>query len=300
MIRLLNRKLLLLSTLTLFIGMLFGIDRIYFKRNHSFNIRFLYSSLPTNPEWDLPSPSQEESASLDKILDQKFHYLAKGCHCYAFISENGNYVIKFHRYASHMRQFPWLNHPFAYHFDEARKKIKEHNFSRLHENFLSYKKSYEDLLEETGILLLHINRTDYLHKSVTLVDATQAQYQVPLDQVTFILQHKADLIYPTLDRLTKEQKTEEAKKVVSQIVDLIATCCKKGYVDKDPVLYRNYGLLESRAIHIDVGDLVQDESIKSEEANSCLRPRNHKKLAQTSRNSLSRASKSITTKRSIL
>ena len=247
-------------------GTLARIDRVFFKRNHSFCIRFIYSSIPNHSDWDLPAPSSEELARLDQILDQKFHYLAKGGHCYAFVSEDRKYVIKFHRYASHMRMFPWLNHPFSYRFSEPRKKILQHNFKKLSENMQSYLNSAEALTEETGLIMLHINRSDTLHRTVTLIDATQAAYRVPLDQVTFILQHqRPDLIYPTLDKLLSENKISQAKTVVTEIIHLIADCCKKGYIDEDPVLRKNYGLIEGRAIHIDVGDLVKNESIKLRE-----------------------------------
>ena len=251
--------------LLIFIGTLARIDRVFFKRNHSFCIRFIYSSLDNRPEWDLPPPSTAEVAQLDEVLKQKFHYLAKGCHCYAFISDDQQYVIKFHRYASHMRIFPWLNHPFSYQFSEHRKEILKHNMQKLAENLQSYKNSAEDLKDETGLIMLHINRSDTLQRHVTLIDATQAEYRVPLDQVSFILQRKAELIYPTLDKLISERKIDAAKQVVTNVIHLIADCCKKGYVDEDPVLRKNYGLIADRAIHIDVGDLVKNEKIQLRE-----------------------------------
>src|ERR1700722_9111833 len=92
--------------------MLTAVDHYFFKGNDSFSIRFLYSSMPNRVEWDLPVLTSSQSQLLDEILSQKFTYFAKGTHCYAFVSEDQKYVIKFHRYPSHMRLFPWLNHPF--------------------------------------------------------------------------------------------------------------------------------------------------------------------------------------------
>lgn len=255
-------KLFLPLMCVLFLGIVARVDRIFFKRNHSFCVRFLYPSIANFPEWELPSPAPPEMAFLDEVLKQPFHYLAKGCHCYAFVSEDQKYVIKFHRYASHMRIFPWLNHPFSYHFSKRRRNIRKHNLKKLSENMQSYVNSAQKLKEETGVILVHTNRTNTLHRTVILIDATGAKYQVPLDQVTFILQHKADLIYPTLDKLLQEHQLEQAKAVVSQLVHLITDCCKKGFIDADPVLRKNYGLIAGRAIHIDVGDLVKDEKIQ--------------------------------------
>jgi hypothetical protein len=164
-----------------------------------------------------------------------------------------------------MRIFPWINHPFSYQFNEKRKKIKEHNFQRLHANWTSYKESYQNLREETGVLLLHINPTDHVRKTITIVDKTLAEYEVSLDRVTFILQQRAELIYPTLDRLLTEKKIDEAKQVISRIIQLITTRCQKGYMDDDADLRKNYGLLKDRAIHIDIGDLFLREGISLRE-----------------------------------
>lgn len=254
-------RFLFLGMSILFVCGLARIDRIFFKRNHSFCVRFIYSSIENRPEWQLPALTPIEEAQLDSILKQKFHYLAKGCHCYAFISEDQKYVIKFHRYASHMRIFPWLNHPFSYRFSTHRQAILKHNLEKLNENMQGYLNSARFLQNETGVLLVHVNHTDTLRRFVTLVDATQAEYRIPLDNVTFILQHKAHLIYPTLDRLIKEKKIQEAKQVITNVIQLITDSCKKGFIDEDPVLRKNYGLIEGRAIHIDVGDLFKKDRI---------------------------------------
>lgn len=255
----------LFISVCLFIGMLTRVDRTFFTRNSSFNIRFIYSCLPSLPACALEPPTQSDLAALDSAIQQPFHYLGKGAHCYAFISEDKNYVIKFHRFASHMRMFPWLNRPFAYRFNEKRKKIKAYNLQKLAYNLESYKNSYQDLKEEAGLIFLHTNRTEDLKRHITLFDKTKASYRISLDDVTFILQKKADLIYPTLTSLYEQGKFEEGKQIVSSIIHLIEECCKKGYGDNDPVLRKNYGLIGLTAMHIDIGDLIKTENIEKRE-----------------------------------
>ncbi len=242
-----------------------NLDRVFFKRNSSFCLHFLYSCLPANPDWDLPMPTADETLFLDQILEQKFHYFAKGSRCFGFISDDQKYVIKFHRYPSHLRSFPQFTHFFSYRFNPRRKKIKQYNLQQIHANFESYKNSYLNLKEEAGIILLHINRTNHLHKTISLIDKTQVEHKVCLDDVTFILQKRADLIYPTLDKLNSEKKYDEAKQAIFHLIQLISKSCQKGYIDKDPVIKRNYGLLKDRAIHIDVGDLIKNENISVRE-----------------------------------
>src|SRR5690349_18451399 len=108
-------------------SLLVPLDRYFFKRNGSFTIRFLSTTLPNRTEWDIALPTQDTEALLDSLLSKPFTYFAKGTHCYAFLSQDGNYIIKFHRYPSHMRPMPWLTHPLSYHFNKRRIAIKKYN-----------------------------------------------------------------------------------------------------------------------------------------------------------------------------
>ncbi len=229
------------ACLVLFVAMLSRVDRLFFKGNESFCVRFIYSCLPVQPGSE--QHSVLEDGELRAICRQRFHYLAKGLHTFAFVSEDGQYVIKFHRFPSHMRLFPWLNRPLAYHFKQERVKKKQYNLDKYAYMMQSYEQCFRDLKEEAGLILIHTQRSSDLQQTITIVDKLGAEYKVRLDDVTFILQHRAELIYPTLDRLVQAQRIAEAKQVVSHVVQLIASCCAKGYVDNDPVLRKNYGLL---------------------------------------------------------
>ena len=258
--------LLLLGTaLILFCLCLVRIDKASFKENDNFNIRYIQSNLPANLKWEVAPPSEEKLATIDAILDQPFYYLAKGSHAFAFLSQDGRYVIKFHKYPSHMRILPWINRPFAYQFSKKRIKIKDHNFKKLDYNLSSYKNSFEELQEETGLVYVHTNPTTHLNRYATIVDKTGNIYEVPLDKVTFILQHRANLLYTTLDALKELHDIETSKNVISSMVQLFVHCCQKGYIDEDPILRKNYGIIENRAIHIDIGDMVYCEKIKERE-----------------------------------
>lgn len=241
-------------------ALLIPIDRFFFKKNASFSIRFLYPSIANQTRWDIPPLASGQDKALHEILSQDFTYLTKGSHCYAFISQDQRYIMKLHRYPSHMRKFPWLNR-LSYLFDAKRIRIKEYNLKQYAYYMDNYKKSFENLKEETGVILLHINRTDHFKKTITLIDKTKNRYRVNLDDVTFILQKRADLIYPTLHQYIANNEIGKAKEVISRILELNVNTCKKGYINNDPVLKRNYGLLKERAIFIDIGDLVMEQGI---------------------------------------
>ncbi len=243
-----------------FIVILFSLNRMFFKQNDSFCVGFLYPSGGEANEAVEPLPE-----GLENILQQKFHYFAKGCHCYAFLSEDQKYVLKFHRYASHMRRFSWAYRPFSYLFKSHGQEIKKHNIAKLQSNFRSYKESYANLKEETGLIWLKLNRSKHLHQFVTLVDNSSSEYRVSLDDVSVILQHKADLIFPRLNQLVADNKMEEVKKIITAVVRLVAATSQKGYLNEDPVLRRNYGLWNGQAIHIDIGDLSKSEGFNKKQ-----------------------------------
>lgn len=257
---------LLLTATLLFMVAIIQLDQLFFRRASRFSPRFLISSMPYNPQWDLPALSEEEQHLLDELCSQKFHYLNKGTRCFAFLSEDRQYVIKFHRYPSHLRLFPWLNRPLAYQISPKRKQIKEYNIKRILGNFSSYKNSITDLKEENGLLLVHINKTQEIKRHICLIDKSGATHHVPLDQVTFIVQKCARPIYPTLQSLYSAGKLQQAKAIIDQLFTLIDTSCRKGYINEDPVLRTNYGLIDGRAIHIDIGDLMQQDTIKQPQA----------------------------------
>ncbi|MBS0620128.1 MAG: hypothetical protein JSS61_01540 [Verrucomicrobia bacterium] len=234
------------------------LDRLYFKQGRSFSPRFHLSHLPNRPEWDVAP------VDTGHIFDQEFHYLAKGAHCFAFASEDGKYVLKLHRYPSHLRILSWIGHPFGYLFSEKRKKIKTYNLERLSYHLNNYKRAYEKLRDETGLIAVHLNKTEP-KQQITLVDASGARYKIPLNETTYLLQHRAELIYPTLDKLVARGELATAQEIVSHIIGLISSCCEKGYIDQDPILRKNYGLYGTSAIHIDVGDLVEDPTVKERE-----------------------------------
>ncbi len=260
-----KHSLLFWGALSLFCLVLVRIDRVAFKQNDSFNIRYIFSHLSGDPKWAIDPPTAEEMQSIDQILDQKFYYLAKGAHAFAFMSEDGKYVIKFHKYPSHMRILSWVNRPFAYQFSKKRIKIKEYNFKKLDYNLSNYKNSFVDLKEETGLIYVHTNPTQFFNRSVCIVDKTGNTYYVPLDNVTFMLQHRAHLLYVALDRLKAAGDVEQGKKVVTAVIRLFESCSQKGYIDEDPVLRKNYGIIGDRAIHIDIGDMIYQEEVKERE-----------------------------------
>ena len=219
------------------------------KATDGFAIEKISSSLPFHPEWEVEAEQKE----IEAIAKQKFYYLAKGAQCFVFASEDGKTVLKFFRH-SHMRAPLWLTlFSFTGALETWRlEKIGKHE-GKLGKDFASYKLAYETMRERTGISFLHLNKTNTLHTSVTIVDKLGIAHNLDLDQMEFLLQKRATLVYPTLDSLIAEGKLEEAKGAIADLISLLKWRAEKGIFDKDPDLNTNFGFTEGKAVQIDVG-----------------------------------------------
>lgn len=218
------------------------------------------SNLPYNPDFETHPISQSEVQRLQEILEQPFHYLGKGAQCYAFASDDDKYVIKFFR-LHNLRPPEWLaNIPLPPFLESYRKAKIERKFGEFSRDFMSYKIAFDNLQEDTGLIFVHLNKTDLLHKKVTLFDKIKIKHSVDLDSMEFLIQKKADLFYPALQKLIHEGKKEEVKSSIKQLIQFLAKRSTLGIYDKDPDINTNFGLCEGKPLQIDVGRFRPDPS----------------------------------------
>lgn len=240
--------------LLVFVATLVSLDRYFLKLCDGFCVRNIYSTLPPVSSPDLsPCPS----------FHQPFYYLAKGHQSYVFLSQDNKYVIKFYRFPSHLRPFPWLNHPLSHlgsRFGLKRKEIQKYNHQKLASSFASYALAYKELEKESALLYIHLHPTSHLKQTITLIDPLGACYLVPLDKMHFVVQQKVDLIFPTLERFLASGQHKQARELISSIVHLLATQWRKNITNNDPILEKNYGCIGTRAICLDVGRFVKKPS----------------------------------------
>lgn len=234
-----------------FIWGLIRLERTCFKRGGCFFHHMFLTYLPYDPRWDLPPVSQEV---LDILTTQKFHFLKKGTAMTAFVSEDGQYVIKFHCYSSALRLIPWIKP----HKDRNRHLAKRNRC------FANYKNVYTDLGAESALLAMHLNPTDTIKKNITLVDKRGILLSFPLDTLSFVVQKKATCLFNAIDDLLLKGQIQQARNIIKSTEKLVANDYKKGYIDNDPILYRNYGVLEGQAMHIDIGGLTKTDNNPAE------------------------------------
>ncbi len=232
------------------------------RQTDGFSVARIHSELPYNPAWETPPPTDEIQKELDAALSQKFHYLACGGQCFAFSSEDGNYVIKFfkHRIRKPYSYLLYAKLPGI--FGEMQKRKLDRALVKLTRDFTSYKIAYEDLLEETALIYLHLNKGTHLNRTVTIVDKIGIAHQISLDGIEFIVQKKAQLVYPHIADLMKAGKTADVRQSFRAVLNVIVSRCKKGVFDEDPKIHRNLGFLGDKPIFIDTGRFIRDSNRK--------------------------------------
>lgn len=198
--------------------------------------------------WNIGPLSAEKEKTIESALAQKFTYMGSGAQAYVFFSEDGKTVLKlFKKKRFEVPVWIQLLPPLPYKIKKMQGKQ-----NNLIKDFTSYQIAYNELREETGLLLVHLDRTP-LHYTVTLQDSQNKTHQVHLADYAFILQKRGELVYSSLERNIKEGKLQAAKQSLSSLVHLLKMRCDKGVADRDPNFSKNYAFLGTEAVEIDIG-----------------------------------------------
>ncbi len=195
-----------------------------------------------------------------ELLRQPFHFLGRGSQSYAFVSEDGQYVLKVfqqHHFLipSFLKSWPLpkLAHDFA-----RSQEIKREKFMK------SVAIAATHWKEETGTLYAHLASSDELEFSLTFIDKLNIAHQVPADTLQFAVQRKADLVTPTLKSLLNSGNQGAAETCVRSLISLIKNRSENGIGDRDPVVRRNFGFIGLQAIELDIGSYYENDCLKEE------------------------------------
>lgn len=203
---------------------------------HGFKIGKMRLEIPYRSDLDHGMISPE----IKRILSQPFKYLDRGAQCYAFLSEDGNYVLKLFR------------------FDQLNRFKKNRKKRALAQTVCRFFKSCElastIASEETGVIFLHLDPTVGALPILKARGPLGRPLRLPLDQYRFALQMKAQPLEPALAAALAEGKLS---KRIEEIISLLESRISKGIGNTDPSLWRNFGFLDDRAIEIDFGNFVE-------------------------------------------
>jgi hypothetical protein len=207
----------------------------------------------------------EKLKKIKEALSQPFHYLGQGNQAYAFLSADSQYVLKFFKFGHLKKSFIWNYLPEV---NFLTTQLKNKNLSqqkRFMKVFDGYQIAYIDDPENTGVLFIHLNKTNYLNLSVTVYDKLGFEHEINLDDLVFVVQEKVTPTKEVLSKLLNNHDVEGAKIKIRQLFDLYLTDYKKGIFDRDHNLIYNTGFNKRKAVRLDVGKLRKNESVKNPE-----------------------------------
>jgi len=227
----------------------------FYLLSDGFSISKIKNTFPVTSEWQLPPPTSDEQKQLKSICEKPFYYFGKGSQVYAFLSEDQKYVLKLFK-CYHLQPAHWIALiPLPSALDTARNNSLTKRQKKIADTLQSYKIASQSLRDECGLVAMEILPTPKLHQEITLVDKLGRSHKINLGDYGFIMQRRADLIFPKLASWIANGDIASCKKAISSMVALIVQRSRKGVQDSDPDLHKNAGLIDTTAILIDLGSL---------------------------------------------
>ncbi len=247
--------------LALVAAIFMGLQKFCHKQTRGFRLHWILSNLPSDPQWEVPPLAEEEQKKVNALLDQPFTFLGVGGWTFAFLGQDKKTVLKFYRHTHFRPNQLFKNFSFKKLLLQS-DPLPENAYYFQNFNFQSCCNLYSLVKERTGILYVHINKTEGKHKPVTLYDNIGVRHIIDLDKTEFIVQKKAELVFPHLEKLAKEKKYDEVKHCIDEMFDCLLALGKMGLRDCDLSLKNNFGYTEDGAVTLDLSSFVIDEELK--------------------------------------
>lgn len=234
----------------------------YYWLSDGFSLSKIKNTFQLEQEWRIDPPSGREQKALKAVCEQPFHYLGKGSQAYAFLSEDKRYVLKLFK-CYHLTPANWLAKlPLPESLSAWRDATRQKRLKKIDDTLKSYKIAATALRSECGLISMEILPTPQFHQEVMLLDKMGRQHTIDLGDFGFVLQRRADLVYPSLSNWIASDQLAKAKKALRSLVGLIVHRSKKGIQDSDPDLHKNAGLIGTDAIFIDIGSFHANSEAK--------------------------------------
>lgn len=228
------------------------------RQTEGFSLLAISSCRLSEKRWETPPLSHDEEITLKTALSQKYRYVGAGGQSYIFFSEDNRFAMKFLKQRKYRLPF-WLHACPMIPYKVKKLAVRE---DKLNRDFTSYQLAMSARKEETGLIAVHLTKTEHLNTMLTIVDKLGIQHQIDLDQMDFILQKRADLFYDRIAAEMRANHPENAKRCITATLEFLVAESQKGYYDRDQNLRTNCGFIGDTAIKIDIGRLSKQDSLK--------------------------------------
>ncbi len=245
-----------------FLLALLGLGTLYYKQAYrstdGFSTEKIQFEFPYHAEWETHL-SKEQKDQINQILTQRFTYLGKGARAFSFLSQDGQYVLKFFKYRYHTPHWAVRILPAIFPFEPYRqRKMQKVSLDTV---LNGYKIAFDHDPIGTGLLYVHLNPTIQQHPIAIVTDKQGKEHLVDLDNTRFVLQKKVRELTDLLNELMRNQDIGQAKYRINQVFDLYLFHYNHGLHDLGMGILRNNGFIEDEPIHFDVGKMTLDSRI---------------------------------------
>lgn len=230
---------------------LLKIPKHYARWTGGFRLASCDTHLTNRSEWASDTPSEE----IRKILSQPFSFYRRGTQAYAFLSQDGQYVLKIFSQPLKKYRFPPKLYPYRAPLSQASYQ------KQIEEGIMGYCLASKLPPQMTGLLYAHLNTTEKELPFLNIRDAWLRSYQLPLDRVRFVLQRKCQMLAPTLKQAI-QTAPKEAKRLAESFHKAIATRAAGAIRNSDTEFKKNFGILDGEVIEFDCGAYSYDPSLE--------------------------------------
>lgn len=209
-----------------------------------------------NLQWQTPYETKlndKEKNELLALLDQPFSYLGSGNQVYAFVSQDGLYVLKFFKFG-HLKPNNWNAWlPYGAH----REAVKLRKIDRL---FRAHAIAYRWDRQHTGLLYVHTSNHDDFLPTITVRDRYGFTQHIPLNTTFFVLQKKGTPLREVIHTALQKGNIAQGKQLLHRVIEMYLDEYRLGVCDQDHNLWYNVGFVGDEPIRMDVGKVTYDPS----------------------------------------
>lgn len=236
-----------------------ALQRFCKKQTGGFSVLKIQSDLIDYDKWKTPLPSPYISEQVAEILSQKFHYLETGGQCFAFLSEDGRYVLKLAKRRSYALYNTLSALPLPSFLHQLCYKKRSKAIEKIDRDCQSYQIANGELADLTGLIYTHLSPLQGAQYPVTLIDKIGISHHLDLNSTTFLVQKKGEPIGSFLSKLEAKGDMNECRLAIRGVLYALHTCVCRGIFDEDPGIHRNFGFADHQPLFIDVGRFVRAE-----------------------------------------
>jgi hypothetical protein len=187
------------------------------------------------------SPPSPTSISSTVELTQPLTFIGAGKQFYAFETQDKKYVVKFMKW-SRRRPLPWLEKI------PALSSYKKKRSTRAPFILNSCQIALQNLLHETQLVI------PKPQTQLTLIDKLGISHTIDSSSTHFYVQQKA----VSFSDAYQKGKSEV---LIRSFIHTVSMQCRRGIRNLDPVIGRNYGVVENQIILLDIGSFKKSPEL---------------------------------------